>query len=67
MKCVFFRIVMSVLVVDGVAYALKKSLAAFGGRGPKDHLLINPLPHPVFAPFTVWLNGVGESDPPAPI
>ena len=27
-----------VLVVGGVACALNKSLAAFGGRGPKDHL-----------------------------
>ena len=49
--CVFFRIVMSVLVVGAVACALNKSLAAFGGRGPKDHLLINPLPHPVFSLF----------------
>ena len=39
MKCVFFRIVMFVLVVGGVACALNKSLAAFGGRGPKDHVL----------------------------
>ena len=59
MKCVFFRFVLSVLVVGGVACALNKRNAAFGGRGPKDHLLINSLPHPVFSLFTVWLNRVG--------
>ena len=32
-------VLMSVLVVGGVACALNKSLAAFGGRGPKDHLM----------------------------
>ena len=36
----FFRFVMFVLVVGGVACALNKRLVSFGGRGPKNHLLV---------------------------